>query len=122
MNLRSSSLRRSVMLAIFGVALWGFGSIAANAQHRSNGHGRQNVRQDRHHDRRVYQQPVRQPVYYGNSGYNNNGYYNDGYYNNNNGYYNNNRNNQRRPVYRSSGLGSLLRVVIGGGNRNRRHH
>lgn len=120
MNLRSSSLRRSVMLAIFGVALLGFGSIAANAQHgRGNGHGRQNVRQDRHH--RVYQQPVRQPVYYGNSGYNN-GYYNDGYYNtNNNGYYNNNRNNQRRPVYRNSGLSSIFRVIIGGGNRHRRH-
>ena len=142
MNSRSGSLRRSVMLAIFGVALFGFGTVAANAQYRDGyNYGRQNVSRHRHHDRCGHDQRRESRVYYGNGGYNNGGYYgnNNGYYNNggynNNGYYNNGGYNNggyynnsgyypRRPVYRrSSGLSTILRLVIGGGGRRYgRHH
>ena len=108
MNLRSSSLRRSVMLAIFGIAFLGFGSVAANAQYGDGyNYGRQNVRQHRHHDRCGHDRRNQSPVYYGNGGYNNGGYY-----------------PPRRPVYRrsSSGLSTILRLVIGGGGRRHGRH
>lgn len=120
MNLNSSSLKRSVMIAIFGAAVLAFGSIAANAQHRDGGYyGRQNVRSHRHYDGCGHDRVRRAPVYYGNNGYYDNGYYDNGYYGNS-GYY------SRRPVYRRSsrgiGIGNILRVFGGGRGRHGRRH
>lgn len=96
-------------MLVFGAAILTSANVAVNAQYGNGGYGRQDARHHRRDDRRDQRRyrASRPPVYYGN-----NGYYN------NNGYY------DRTPHYRrtrGSGLGSILRIIVGGGNRNRRY-
>lgn len=115
---RKLRLKRQLFMLFFVVTLMALGSGAANAQHRGRN---PQVRRDVHHRQDYNRRVVRPPVYYGNSGnYGNSGYYgNDGYDSNGQSY------PTRRPTYyppqrTNGGLGSVLRVILGGGRSS--HH
>lgn len=126
---RKLRLKHQVSMLFFVVMLMSLGSVAANGQHYGrNAQVRRDVHHRRDHNRRV----VRAPVYYGNSGYYGNGgnygngvYYGNGGYYGNDGYYGNTQPYPpRRPTYyppqRRSGIGSVLRVILGGGRSHQR--
>lgn len=106
---KNLGLNHQVFMLFVAVTLTVLATVAANAQHRG---WNPQVRRDVHHRQDHNRRAICAPVYYGN--YANSGYYlNDGYYGNGQSY------PTRRPTYypsqrRSSGMGGIIRLVLGG--------